>query len=186
MWKCRCECGNFRIVNGANLRKLLAKSCGCKTVSATLTHDLTKTREYKTLMGMIGRCNNPDNPRYPYYGGRGIKVCDRWLSSPEAFVEDMGLKPTPFHSIERNDNEKGYSPDNCRWATKKEQARNRRTSVFHTAHGKSMTLPEWSEYLGVKLVTLQKRMQAGFTPEKVFSAENYRSKPRSQASSLPA
>jgi hypothetical protein len=82
---------------------------------------------------MIQRCTNPKNPGFRHYGGRGITVCERWLNSFPTFVSDMGPKPTARHSIDRRDNERGYSPDNCRWATASEQARNQRPRKRRTA-----------------------------------------------------
>jgi hypothetical protein len=89
-------------------------------------HNLRKTPEYYVWRNMKSRCYNRSNPNYKNYGGRGITVCDRWLDSVETFVLDMGQRPTPKHSIDRKDNDKGYTPDNCRWATWTIQANNRR------------------------------------------------------------
>jgi hypothetical protein len=119
------------------------------------------TREFATFIAwqsMIWRCTNMARKDYPSYGGRGIKVCDRW-SSYECFLEDMGLKPDGM-SLDRIDNEDGYDPGNCRWATAKQQSRNKRSNTVITAYGMTMTLVEWSEKVGIPRDTLSLRVKA--------------------------
>jgi hypothetical protein len=106
---------------------------------------LSKTSEYLTWLNMKRRCHETHNPAYPRYGGRGIAVCDRWRHSFVAFLGDMGPKPGPRHSIERIDNDRGYEPGNCRWATPLEQSRNKRNSRLITAFGETKTLSEWAD-----------------------------------------
>jgi hypothetical protein len=121
-WLCRCECGTTKVIWGANLRQGLTHSCGCSKI----VHGLRRTNEYRTWRGIKERCLNPNNKDYINYGGRGITVCERWVNSFENFIKDMGKKPSPELSIDRINNDKGYSPDNCQWATKSQQSRNQR------------------------------------------------------------
>ena len=97
-------------------------------------HGLSYAPECRAWQTMRLRCTVPTNPRYADYGGRGIKVCERWLSSPQAFIDDMGPKPSPKHELDRIDNDRGYEPGNCRWATRKENDRNRRSNQIGRAH----------------------------------------------------
>lgn len=157
MWECICECGNKTIVASANLGKSTG-SCGClakesaRAVLAgntyTRTHLMSHSKEYQSWGKMIQRCENPNNPKYRIYGARGITVCRRWRNSFEAFYADMG--PQPYrHTIDRRDNDGNYEPSNCRWATKKEQGRNRRGNRIIEIDGQRMCLIEWCEKLGV-------------------------------------
>lgn len=132
-YECQCECGNICTVQMRNLKINKTISCGCygneRRKKSNTKHNLYHTPEYRAWQAMKQRCYNPKITHWDSYGGRGIKVCDRWLESFENFYEDMGPKPSPTHSIDRIDNYKlvdGYSKDNCRWATKSEQVQNRR------------------------------------------------------------
>lgn len=133
-WLCKCNCGQKTIVRASHLKCGVTQSCGClnhektakKLIEISTTHGKSRTNEYRIWSGMIHRCSNPSCKSYPDYGGRNIKVCARWAASFESFYLDMGQRPSKDYSLDRMNNDLGYSPDNCRWATRKEQANNTR------------------------------------------------------------
>lgn len=128
-WICKCDCGEEKVVISTNLTRGLTKSCGCIRIEKQIKHGHnTKERvssEYNSWHSMKQRCENPNDDRFQDYGGRGIKVCDRWRFF-DNFLADMGEKPSPSHSIDRIDVNGDYEPSNCKWATPKEQQRNTR------------------------------------------------------------
>ena len=120
--------------------------------------------EYNAWCGMKTRCTNPNRPYFADYGGRGITVCERWRDDFAAFLADMGPKPSPRHSIDRIDNTKGYGPDNCRWATPADQARNTRRNINITRDGVTLCLRAWCERLGLNYARVQSRVYGGREP----------------------
>lgn len=130
VWKCRCSCGKISYARTADLNNGKHKSCGCLQLESVTIHGATKhgggrTPEYTSWIGMNSRCYNPNKKGNHRYSGRGIIVCSSWRHSFSNFLKDMGLKPTPKHSIDRIDNDSGYCQENCKWSTPKEQAQNR-------------------------------------------------------------
>lgn len=126
-------------------------------------HD-SQTAEYGVWLDMRKRCRNPSHRSYSYYGGRGIEVCERWQTY-ENFLADMGRRPSPQHSIERNDSNGNYEPGNCRWATKREQMRNKGDNRRLTLNGVTRCVAEWAEVLGISVNTIRKRVRLGYTDE---------------------
>ena len=168
-WECRCDCGNPIpvIASTGNLNRGRNVCCGC-TRQIKVFHGASKTPEYKTWITIKDRCYYKNNKEYKDYGGRGIRVCDRWLHSPDLFMSDMGPKPSPEHSIDRIDVNGDYTPENCRWATKQEQSNNRRDNVWIEFDGKKQTLKQWSEELGLNYAALQDRRQRGWSEERML------------------
>lgn len=169
-WECLCECGNRVVVRGVNLnRKCPTLSCGClrleRVKGINKTHGMTKTAEYKAWKSMKERCSNNNCKSFPRYGGRGILVCGRWLNSFENFLSDMGKKPSPELSLERVDNNLGYSPENCKWATRREQANNLRTSFKITIGDETKTVSQWATESGNNKVAIRGRIDRGWSPE---------------------
>ncbi len=173
-WLCCCQCGATRVVDGQDLQRAkdATKSCGCYIREVTAKRSIkhggtagTVSNEARTYYAMKARCYNPKSHLFDRWGGRGIKVCDRWLDSFANFVADMGSKPTSKHSLDRIDNDGDYTPENCRWATPREQARNRSSSVLHD--GK--TLAQWSEETGIHYQTLSNRLLRGWTLQRAVT-----------------
>jgi len=161
IWRCRCDCGNEKNIRGSCLRRGHTTTCGCLNKSLNGT---SNTRSYKSYESMLRRCYKKTDKRYGRYGGRGITVCDRWRESYLNFFDDMGDAPDK-KSIDRIDNNKGYYKENCRWATRKEQFRNRSTNKFITAFGKKQTHSEWAKERKIGRSTLEWRIYNGWSPE---------------------
>ncbi len=173
MWFCRCNCGTERTVTGGALESGDSQSCGCRIVEHVLrdlrTHGGSYKREYNIWKNMRARCGRKSHRAYHNYGGRGVKVCERWRESFAAFLEDMGASPTARHSIERIDNAKGYEPGNCQWATQAEQMRNTRRNRHLTHNGETLTITDWAARLGVVASSLFKRVSKGWSAEEAIT-----------------
>jgi hypothetical protein len=170
-WLFQCKCGGERIVSVYDWRRGATESCGCKYKGNQhyLKHGMSRSGEYICWRGMIARCTNENDPGYHNYGGRGIKICDRWLGGNgfANFFADMGKRPSPKHSIDRFPDKNGnYELSNCRWATSTEQNRNRRSNTHIMHNGETRLLTEWAESVGMKFDTLCKRLKRGWDIEK--------------------
>lgn len=167
-WKCQCKCGAVVETNGKSLRRGESMSCGC----ASKTNQFCQRPEYCTWVKMRSRCYEPRDISYKNYGARGIAVCDRWLGKGGFgnFIADMGPRPTRRHTLDRVDNDKEYSPENCRWATWAEQVRNRRSTRFYTFQNEIKTLPEWADHLGIPIDVIRGRLnKCGWSVERALS-----------------
>lgn len=170
-WTCACICGNQTIVPGYDLRAGLVKSCGCYKTgllnARSITHGKTKTPEYFVWINMRNRCNRETSADYARYGALGITVCERWLSSFENFLADMGQRP-PGHSIDRIDPVGNYCPENCRWASLEIQSRNKKRTKYATLNGETKPVIEWCEIMGISYRTIRGRIENGWEPEKAL------------------
>jgi len=168
-WRCKCSCGGEKWVLTASLLGGLTRSCGClhkeRTSIAKTKHGKTGDRTYGSWSAMKARCLNPKNGRYNSHGGRGIKVCGRWLESFQNFLSDMGERPEG-KSLERVDNDGHYEPGNCRWATPIEQASNTRSVKLVTLNGITDTEAGWARRAGISPAKLCKRLKRGWSFEK--------------------
>jgi len=181
-WDCICDCGASKKISGDNLIKGRTKSCGClnRELKPTFKHGhhprTGASPEYAVWRSMKRRVLNPKCEHFDRYGGRGIKCCDRWLNSFEDFFADMGKRPSLLHSIDRINNDGDYEPNNCRWATKKQQARSRCSSRYIEYNGETKTLAEWAEGANMDLRALWQRLKRGWSMEKSLTTSLDRKK----------
>lgn len=162
-WLCICECGNLAETSLSHLRNGGAKSCGClhkEMMIQTFTkHNKSNTRLYNIWQGMKKRCYNINDEAYKYYGGRGIKVCNEWLNDFQAFYDwAMNNDYKENLTIDRIDVDTDYKPGNCRWATNKDQQRNKRSNNYYTINGETHCLKEWCEILNLNYYTVHNRI----------------------------
>lgn len=169
-WRCLCECGAEIKVTSAKLMSGHAKSCGCFARDRATKHGMYKSSEYAIWVQMIERCHNPKCGRkYERYGGRGIRVCDRWRSDFSAFFADMGARPSPQHTIDRKDNNGPYSPENCIWGTWHDQYRNRRQTVWIEFRGERLCQKDWCQRFGLDDATFAARLRRGWSLERALT-----------------
>ena len=180
VWTCICDCGSTSLAVINHLRNGQRVSCGCaKTAGNQIKKKSAKhghyvgnvpTATYRIWSGMKSRCLNKNVPEYKNYGGRGIKVCERWMDFSN-FLEDMGARPDGL-SIDRVNNDGHYEPDNCRWATEIEQHNNRSDNTLLTYNGETLTISEWSRKLGINKHTLADRIRKSeWATEKVITSK---------------
>lgn len=158
---CKCDCGNNHITSLWHLRNGHTQSCGCYQISRITKHGLSRSSEYKIWNKLKNRCLDTRDDRYKDYGGRGIKVCKRWMKF-ENFIADMGKRPSLDYSVDRIDNDGNYEPKNCRWATHKEQSNNMRTNVKFLYNGAVYNLTELTKISKLRKHTLYTRIQRGW------------------------
>lgn len=168
-FRCKCDCGVVSVVLLYRLRSGATLSCGCLRKTNACTHGLSHSPEYNVWYGMIRRCVDPNNKDYETCGGRGITVCDRWKESCQAFLEDMGTRPSLKHIIHRVDNDGNYEPGNCRWATWKYHGRNKRNNKVLTHQGQTKCVSEWADDLGISRATLGSRLKQGWSVERALT-----------------
>jgi len=171
-WNCICDCGNTTVVSGSNLKTGGVKSCGCLSsrLHPIIKHGESGTTLYHTWCGIIARCENPNHPHYKDYGGRGIKVCDEWHEYLNFKDWVNSTRKDESLTIDRIDTNGNYCPENCRWATKKEQANNRRSNLLFTYNNETHNLSEWCEILGLNYYNVHNRIyKLKWTFEKAIS-----------------
>lgn len=172
LWLCQCDCGQKKIAASHGLVMGDTTSCGCvasaKKRAANVSHGRSNTPIYGAWLGMKNRCTIPNDRDFPNYGGRGIGVCERWRHSFENFLADMGERPAG-KTLDRIDNNKGYEPNNCRWATRVEQNNNRRSCCLLKHDGRTLTISQWAREIGIPHNTLRSRVRAGWSADKALT-----------------
>lgn len=171
MWICSCECGKQKSISADNLLRGNTKSCGCLKEKHSMSH----SRLYSIWHSMKQRCNNQNSYPYPDYGGRGIRVCEEWNTDFTAFMKwayENGYSDEL--TLDRIDNDKGYSPDNCRWTTMLVQRNNTRANKLLTINGRTMNASQWAKELGISRYTIYSRIRKGWSDEDVLLKKNRR------------
>lgn len=170
-WVCNCSCGAKTVVAGSCLASGNTKSCGCfnKDNPPRRRHGMINSNEYDIWLKMRSRCDNAGDKRFARYGGRGIGYDPRWALF-DNFISDMGIRPGPRFTLERIDNDRGYSKENCKWATYQEQARNKSTSRLVTIDGVTKCLAAWADTSPVRQQVIRARLRDKWTPRAAVSA----------------
>ncbi len=168
LWECICDCGNRRIVSTGEPNAGRAHSCGCMKLSngRFLKSGISKTKTYRIWSTMLARCRTGSQTSYPRYGAVGISVCERW-SNFENFLFDMGEAPHGME-IDRIDSSGNYEPGNCRWATRSQNARNKRNNVYLTLNGETKLLLEWAKQYNLSVSLLRVRLRLGWAVERAI------------------
>lgn len=172
LWLCQCDCGTKTEVLGFCLRNGNTKSCGKHPTDHAKTHEMSCSKAYVVWSHMVQRCTNEKDPVFKFYGGRGITLCQEWLSF-DAFHGDMGSPPDGME-LERKDNNLGYSKDNCRWATRMEQMNNTRANRHLTLGEETKTMAQWRRHLGVKRGVIEGRLRLGWSVERALTTPSHR------------
>jgi hypothetical protein len=171
-WLCRCDCGNEKKVPSRALFSGKSKSCGCMSKAlaseSIKKHGQYKSREYGSWCAMKQRCLNPDSKHFRRYGERGIGICNQWIDSFEQFLADMGRRPKDT-TLERIDNNQGYFPENCMWASRRQQQNNTSRNRVISAFGESMTVTMWSRKIGIPLSCLVSRVHRGWDADRALT-----------------
>ena len=175
-WECLCSCGAVVVVKSWNLLSGNTKSCGHLQTAAKTLHGMCETRTYISWKAMISRCTNANNKDFKHYGGRGITVCDTWKVF-DRFLADMGERPDGT-SLDRIDNTLGYFAENCRWATRSQQARNTRSNRLITHNGVTATAAEWVETTNTGKSAMYNRIRAGWTDSEIINTGYHKRPPR--------
>ena len=180
MWTCLCECGKQTDVRPGSLTSGDTTSCGCVAASNAAnrlrTHGMTNTPEFSAWYGAIQRCYVPTHKAFARYGGRGIRVCDRWRESFTNFHSDMGYRPSKYHSLDRKNNNGDYTPDNCRWATSFQQNRNKENTLKITFMGETLHPDEWGKRIGLKPSAVTARIKRGWSEERAITTPRIKNK----------
>lgn len=190
MWRCRCQCGNETTAQGARLRSGITASCGCLKIDQLRARNISHgesqrgsvTTEYRCWSHLKERCLNMRSKDFRHYGGRGIKICDRWplgdeqRSGYECFLADMGRKPTAGHSIDRVDVNGNYEPSNCRWALDDTQAQNRRSNRILSVFGENLPVSVAAKRYDINEHALHKRLRLGWSAERALTTPSRKAK----------
>lgn len=174
VWKLLCDCGSTFAAAGGEVRRGSVTCCSACAIerkrAAKTTHGLTNSPEYRNWCAMKARCLNPNVRAFANYGARGVSVCERWRDSFDAFLADMGPRPTPQHTVDRWPNNSGdYEPDNCRWATRGTQANNKRNNHLISIDGVTQTLAEWSRVAGMTESGMRRRLRRGVAGKELLA-----------------